>query len=62
MPFQVIFWAHQVLFALPSLLLLFLLLIGKVGITGDVIGIFLYWIGGTLVWGFASLINKRPSY
>jgi hypothetical protein len=28
----------------------------------SVIGFFLAWIGGTLVWGLAALIHARPSY
>jgi hypothetical protein len=57
--FQIIFWIHQVLFGLPSLWLLFGLLIDAIDISGKVTGTFLFWIGGTLVWGFASLITKH---
>jgi hypothetical protein len=28
----------------------------------NVIGLFLAWIGGTLVWGLAVLMHQRPSY
>jgi hypothetical protein len=54
--FQIFFWLHQVLFGLPSLWCLFALIVERVKIE-DVIGVFLFWIGGTLTWGFTCLMS-----
>src|SRR5215831_2699531 len=58
----VLFWVHQVLFGWPSAVI-GLDLLGFV--TTDrtplglvpVMGLFLAWIGGTLLWGLASLLH-----
>jgi uncharacterized membrane protein (DUF485 family) len=56
--FRVLFWVHQVLFGLPSALLAFEVFTGgtTLGLI-HVIGLFLAWIGGTLLWGLASLLH-----
>ena len=69
--FRVIFWVHQVLFGLPSVVvgpgLLFRSI--RAGITPQesiielamqtpiLAALFLAWIGGTLLWGFACLLH-----
>jgi hypothetical protein len=61
--FKVLFWIHQVLLGLPSMGFGFDLLIqGKAQGIINVIGLFLAWIGGTLVWGLAALIHQQPVY
>ena len=61
--FKVLFSIHQVLLGLPSMGFGFELLTqGKTQGIINVIGLFLAWIGGTLVWGFAALIHQRPVY
>ena len=66
--FRVLFWIHQVLFGLPSVLLFFEVInIGKgnpdpllVTTTGFglEIPLLLTWIGGSLLWGLASLLHR----
>jgi hypothetical protein len=61
--FKVLFWVHQIILGLPSVGYgLDLLVEGKVQGVISVIGIFLAWIGGTLVWGFGALMHQRMSY
>jgi hypothetical protein len=56
-----LFWVHQVILGLPSAVLgLDLLMAGETQGIINVIGLFLAWIGGTLMWGFAVLIHRRP--
>jgi hypothetical protein len=66
--FRVLFWIHQVLFGLPSVLLFFEviniarenpnpLLVTTTGF-GLEIALLLTWIGGTLLWGLASLLHR----
>jgi|SRR5262252_8316562 len=66
--FRVLFWIHQVLVGLPSVLLVLelfhivrtnpdTLLITTQG-EGLAIPLLLTWIGGTLLWGLASLIHR----
>jgi hypothetical protein len=60
--FQVLFWIHQVVVGLPSMGFgLDLITQGKAQGIINVIGLFLAWTGGTLVWGFAVLMHQRPS-
>src|SRR5262249_10164843 len=63
--FRVLFWVHQVLFGLPSAVI-GIDLLDRDFVTGagtttlgliPVIGLFLAWIGGTLLWGLASLLH-----
>ena len=67
--FRVLFWIHQVLFGLPSVLLFFEviniargnpdpLLVTTTGFGIEIV-LLLTWIGGTLLWGLASLL-RRP--
>jgi hypothetical protein len=61
--FQVLFWIHQVVLGLPSMGSGFQLVTeGQAQGIISVIGFFLAWIGGTLVWGLAVLIHQRPFY
>ena len=61
--FKVLFWVHQVVLGLPSVGFgLNLLIEGTVQGVISVIGVFLAWIGGTLVWGLAALMHQRMSY
>jgi hypothetical protein len=61
--FTILFWVHQGILGLPSVGFgLDLLIMGRAGGIINVIGLFLAWIGGTLVWGLAALIHERPSY
>jgi len=66
--FRVLFWIHQVLFGLPSVLLVLelfnivrtnpnTLLITTRGFA-LAIPLLLTWIGGTLLWGLASLLHR----
>ena len=66
--FRVLFWIHQVLFGLPSVLLVLelfnivrtdpnTLLISTRGFA-LAIPLLLTWIGGTLLWGLASLLHR----
>jgi hypothetical protein len=54
-----LFWIHQVVFGMPSAFQgLGLLLRGaRDADVMQVIALLLAWIGGTLMWGFASLIH-----
>ena len=54
--FKVLFWVHQVVLGLPSVGFgLNLLIEGTVQGVISVIGVFLAWIGGTLVLGLGRL-------
>ena len=66
--FKILFWIHQVVLGVPSMFFA-LELVTKGKATGiiNVIGVFLAWIGGTLVWGLAAIIHqnlppKPPGY
>jgi hypothetical protein len=69
--FKILFWVHQVLFGLPSLLIGgdFINIIVKspdrplIAINGyyALIPVLLAWIGGTLLWGLASLMHRPLS-
>ena len=66
--FRVLFWIHQVLFGLPSVLLFFELFNISVRETDTMliatrgfalaIPLLLTWIGGSLLWGLASLLHR----
>jgi hypothetical protein len=66
--FRVLFWIHQVLYGLPSVLLGLELLNIQVRDPDTVlittrgfalaIPLLLTWIGGTLLWGLASLLHR----
>jgi integrase len=61
--FKFLFWGHQLILGLPSAgFALDLLIEGKAQGIVSVIGIFLAWIGGTLVWGLAALIHDKQVY
>jgi hypothetical protein len=53
---HVMFALHQILFGLASVWMLFGLGIGEVT-AGSASAVFLFWIGGTLAWGFACLMH-----
>jgi hypothetical protein len=66
--FRVLFWIHQVLVGLPSVLLVLelfhilrtnpdTLLVTTQGF-GLAMALLLTWIGGTLLWGLASLLHR----
>jgi hypothetical protein len=69
--FRVLFWIHQVLFGLPAVLLFFEviniargnpspLLVTTTGFGIEIV-LLLTWIGGTLLWGLASLLHRPPT-
>jgi hypothetical protein len=59
--FKFLFWIHQVVLGLPSMFFAWELLAqGKATGIINVIGVFLAWIGGTLVWGLAAIIHQNP--
>ena len=61
--FKLLFWVHQVVLGLPSMFFAWELLTqGKASGIINVIGVFLAWIGGTLVWGLAALMHQRTVY
>jgi uncharacterized membrane protein YeaQ/YmgE (transglycosylase-associated protein family) len=61
--FKVLFWIHQVVLGLPSMIVgLDILLQGESRGIINGIGLLLAWIGGTLVWGLAALMYRRPFY
>jgi hypothetical protein len=61
--FRALFWIHQVVLGLPSVFFaLDLLIKGRTDGIINVIGIFLAWIGGTLVFGLAAIMHQRLSY
>ena len=61
--FRVLFWIHQVVLGLPSVFFaLDLLIKGRTDGIINVIGIFLAWIGGTLVFGLAAIMHQQLTY
>lgn len=57
--FLVLFWLHQLLFGVPSALFgIDLLMRGNMQGLIPAIGLLLAWVGGTLTWGFASLLHQ----
>ena len=68
--FKILFWIHQFLFEVPSMLTSLTILTGQTSENGlsvafgllSVSGLFLAWIGGTLVWGLAAIMHRRPAY
>lgn len=57
--FQVMFWIHQLVLGIPAVGLALNLIITRQA-EGALYSIcfFLAWIGGSLTWGFATLIHK----
>jgi hypothetical protein len=61
--FKLLFWIHQGIVGLPAMSIgADLLLKGKSEGIINAIGLLLAWIGGTLVWGLAALMHRRPVY
>lgn len=62
--FRVLFWLHQILIMIGSLTLFAGLQDERNGvfIISAEIGIFLLWIGGMLLWGFAALLHQNTVY
>jgi len=61
---RIFFWIHQFVFGLPSVFLgMDLLMKGTTQGLIPAIALILAWIGGTLMWGFATLIHSpyQPS-
>ena len=67
--FKVLFWIHQVLYGLPSVLLglvLFYISVRDLDVVlittrgfAVAMPLLLTWIGGTLLWGLASLLHRQ---
>jgi hypothetical protein len=61
--FKIIFWGHQVFLGIPSVWIgVDLITNGKIEGIINAIGLLLAWIGGTLVWGLAALIYRKPAF
>ena len=61
--FKTLFWVHQALLGLPSVSIgLDLIVEGKTTGIINAIGLLLARIGGTLLWGFASLMHRREIF
>jgi hypothetical protein len=61
--FKFLFWIHQLLLGLPSVSIgLDLVIQGQTIAIINAIGLLLAWIGGTLVWGLAAIMHRRPVY
>ena len=60
---KVVFWIHQVFLGLPSVAIgADLLVEGKTEGIINAIGLLLAWIGGTLVFGLAAFMYRRPIF
>jgi hypothetical protein len=61
--FKIAFWVHQVFLGIPSVWIgIDLVTNGKTEGIINAMGLLLAWIGGTLVWGLAALMYRRPAF
>jgi len=60
--FVLLFWLHQIVLGIPSMVFGVQLLTRKAEGNLDTLGFLLAWIGGTLCWGFAILVHERQRF